>query len=350
MKNFNENLIEEESSIRQALEKLNDLSGSLNLTLFVLDRDRKLVGTLTDGDIRRGLLKGKNIDDKVEGVMFRNFRFLRQNKYTLKQVEEFKQKKIDLVPLLDEEGRIVKIYSFKEKASLLPVEGVIMAGGIGQRLLPLTQSVPKPMLKVGEKPIIEHNIDLLSKYGIDSIHISIRYLGEKIKEYFGNGQAKSLRIEYLEEKEPLGTIGSVKLAGKYECSSLLVMNSDLLTNIDLEDFYRKFEQDDAMLTVASIPYTIQIPYAVLEVEDTEIVSIAEKPTYSYFSNAGIYLMKKEALAYIPDHKPFDATDLIQTLIAEGEKVSVYSILGYWLDIGKHEDYRKAQEDIKHLKL
>jgi dTDP-glucose pyrophosphorylase len=350
MKDFNKNIIHSDLSIKEGLEKLNELSGSNNLTLFVINQQGQLVGTLTDGDIRRGLLKGKSIENSIEQVMHINFRYLSKKSYTIENIREFKEQRIYILPFLDESGRIINVIDLRDQTSFLPLEAVIMAGGVGERLRPLTEKTPKPLLKVGDKPIIEHNIDRLIKFGIDKITISVNYLGDQIKEYFGDGSSKDISISYVKEEVPCGTIGSITLVDKFDHDTILVLNSDLLTNIDFEDFYKQFEEDKSTMSVASVPYKINVPYAVLEVDDNKIISMKEKPTYTYFSNAGIYLIKKKALNFIPKNQKFHATDLIELLIEKGEKVTTYPILGYWLDIGKYDDFIRAQEDIKHIKF
>ena len=218
------------------------------------------------------------------------------------------------------------------------------------RLRPYTENLPKPLLKVGDKPIIEHNIDRLEAYGINNIYVSINYLGEKIENFLGNGKQKGLHIKYVKEQKPLGTIGSMSLVETFDNDTVLLMNSDLLTNIDFEDFFLSFEQKNADMAVATIPFTVNVPYAIFEVDAEKVISLSEKPTYTYYSNAGIYLIKKELLKLIPVNVAFDATEFMQSVIQSGHKLIYYSILGYWLDIGQHDEYRKAQEDIKHIKL
>lgn len=350
MMDFVKNIISIHKSIREGLEQLNDLSGSNNLTLFVLNEKEQLVGTLTDGDIRRGLLQGKSINDSIEVVMHTNFRYLKKKSFSISEIKSFKDQRIHIVPLLDENGRILKIVDLREQPSLLPLDAVIMAGGVGQRLRPYTEKVPKPLLKVGKKPIIEHNIDRLIRFGVSRIFISIGYLGDQIKEYLGDGSEKNIQIEYIQEDKPLGTIGALKLIKNIEHDQVLVMNSDLLTNVDYENFFQQFEDDKAEISIASIPYKVDIPYAVFQVEDNFVLSLKEKPSYTYYSNAGIYIIKKDVINLIPDGQFYNATDFIENLIALKKRVTQYPILEYWLDIGKLEDFKKAQEDIKHLKL
>ena len=347
-KELNNNKIFSHQTIREALEKLNELPETL--TLFILNLENQLIGTLTDGDIRRSLLKGISIDDVLENVMFKDFRFIRLNQFTSKEIKKYKELNLRLIPLLDDSNKIVKILNISKLKALLPIDAVMMAGGRGERLRPLTDSTPKPLLKVGGKSIIERNIDRLAEYGISDLSITIKYLGHQIVEKFGNGESKNISIKYVEETEPLGTIGSVSLIEDFKNDSILVMNSDLLTNIDFEDFYNDFINDDADMAVASIPYKVDIPYAVIEKEGNRILSFKEKPTYTYYSNAGIYLIKRKLLHLIPVAKHFNATDFMEALIEQGGKVIHFPIHGYWLDIGKHDDFNKAQEEVAHIKF
>lgn len=346
----NKNILKNSAIIKDALEMINLLQTNDSLTLFIIDANEVLIGTLTDGDIRRGLLNGKTIHDKVTEVLQPNFKFLQRNNFSLSFIETLKKNEIDLIPYVDAEFKIEKIVNLTHKKSILPCDAVIMAGGEGVRLRPLTLDIPKPLVKIGDKPIIEHNIDSLSTYGIDNIFITIKYLGEKIVDYFGDGQLKDLSIKYTKETDSLGTIGSITLIDDFLHDSILVMNSDILTNIDYEDFFKTFENSNADMAVATIPYQVNLPYGIIESDQELILGVREKPTYTYYCNAGIYLIRKKALEYIPYNKFFNATDLIDKLIEEKNKVVNYPILSYWLDIGRHEDYAKAQQDIKHLKF
>lgn len=343
-------IIKSNSTGRDALRKLDKLA-SAGGVLFIQDKGERVVGSLTDGDIRRGLLKSLQIDDTVDKFMNINYHYLNNMNNVKEQFRKFKNNQIRFIPLLNKSKKLAKIFDTQDIRTILPIDAVIIAGGKGERLMPLTKDLPKPLLKVGNKPIIEHNIDRLIKYGVSNITICVRHLGQKIKEYFGNGNAKGISINYVMENEPLGTIGSLSLVNDLMHEYTLVMNSDLLTNIDFEDFYETFIEQKADMQVAAIPYNVNVPYAVFELkDDMQIADLKEKPQYTYYSNAGIYLMKKELLRYIPLHKKFDATDLMNLLIVHKKKVTAEPILGYWLDIGKIEDYAKAQVDIKHLNL
>jgi len=348
MRNFRDHLLFSGSTIKQALIQLDVLAK--DAILFIIDQQEKLIGALTDGDVRRGLIKGISIDDTVNSIIQNNPKFIRRGERDINKVIEYREGNFRILPVIDKNDKVVNVINFREIRSYLPVDAVIMAGGRGQRLQPLTDATPKPLLKVGGKAIMEYNVDRLALYGIDDFWFSVKYLGEQIESHFGNGKQSNIHIDYVWEDEPLGTIGAVSKITNFSHDYVLVMNSDLLTNFDYEHFYLDFINQDADFSVVTIPYNISVPYAVLETTNGEIKSFKEKPTYTYYSNGGIYLMKKSVLNFLPKEAHFNATDLMEKLIQENKKVVSYPLLGYWLDIGKHEDFEKAQIDIKHIKF
>lgn len=348
MLNYKKHLIKSESLIKEALVQLEKLAE--DAIIFVVDQNEKLIGALTDGDIRRGLINGVGINDSINIVLKKNPRFFRKDNYKIEQVVEYRDAFFRIIPILDMEDRIIKVINFRNVRSYLPIDVVIMAGGRGQRLMPFTKNKPKPLLQVGDKPIIEHNLDRLAIFGVDYFWISVNYLGEQIEDYLGNGHHKNVSIEYIKEDKPLGTIGSISLIKKFYHEYVLIINSDILTNIDYEHFFMKFIKKDADMAVVTIPYQVNIPYAVLETRNGNVVNFKEKPTYTYYSNGGIYLIKKSMLKHIPQNEYFNATDLMETLIQNGNNVISYPLVGYWLDIGSHDDYKKAQAEILNIKF
>ena len=223
-----------------------------------------------------------------------------------------------------------------------------MVGGKGVRLRPLTESTPKPLLKVGDKAIIDYNVERLLHYGVEHIHVNVNYLAEQIESHFNNDKY-GVEINCVREPTYLGTMGSVKYIEAFHNEMVLVMNSDLFTNIDLEDFYLHHIDQDADITVAAIPYSVSVPYGIFEFDENKIKGLREKPTYNYYANGGIYLVKRNLFNLIPEDTFFDATDFIELLISGGYKVVYFPLIGYWIDIGKPEDYKKVQEFVKHLK-
>jgi dTDP-glucose pyrophosphorylase len=345
---YQEHYIQVTASAREALKLLDQLPDNEIRTLFVLDGNR-LVGTLTDGDIRRGLLVDREISENVSLYMNKNFRSLRAGKITPEVLANYRKLEIWFLPVLNENNEVESVVNLKTTRTIIPAAALIMAGGRGERLRPLTDSMPKPMLKVGNKPIIEHNIDRLIQFGIKKFYISVKYLGEKIIDHFGDGGAKNVSIEYLHESEPLGTLGACSMIGDFGHEQLVVMNSDILTNIDFEDFFNYYRSREALMCAASIPYKVDIPYGIMKMDEKECVTgLVEKPTYTYYANAGIYLLHKDLISRIPKGVLYNATDLMQQLINECQRLVHYPILQYWLDIGRYEDYVRAQEDYKHI--
>lgn len=348
MQTFHRHIAEINIPVREALKQLDTLAS--DAILFLLDGDNKLVGSLTDGDLRRGFIKGLGFENHLSDFIQPDPKFIQQGKYDLNEIIELRKKHFSVFPVVNSVMQIINVVNFKHQKSYLPIDALIMAGGRGERLKPLTDLVPKPLLKIGEKPIIEHNIDRLASFGIDDIWISLKYLGDQLVDYFGDGSKKDIRLKYVWEQEALGTAGALGLVDDFVHDHILMMNSDLLTNIDFEDFFLFFEKEKADFAVACIPYQVSIPYAVMETEGTRVKSFKEKPTYIHYSNGGIYLMKKEISSLIPKNIHYNATDLMENLIAMNKKVVSYPLVGYWLDIGKHQDYNKAQIDFKQIKF
>ncbi len=341
-------LLKKGSTVRDALARFNILAK--DAIVFIVTEDNKLVGSLTDGDVRRGLLKGVGIDNLVDEIIETNPRFIRKGERDITKVIEYREKNFRIIPILDKNDHIVNVINFGEIKSYLPVDVVIMAGGRGERLRPMTDKTPKPLLKVGNKPILERNLDRLALFGIDDFWISVKYLGQQIEAYFGNGSGRNINIQYVWEDEPMGTIGAVSKINNFQHDYVLITNSDLITNLDFEHFFLDFLQQDADFSVVTIPYQVSIPYAVLETSNGHVLSLKEKPTYTYYSNGGIYLLKRKVLKMIPKGKHFNATNLMETLIKKGFKVSSYPLSGYWLDVGSAHDFEKAQKDIHQIKF
>lgn len=346
MKDFAKNLIDHSAGVIEAMKRLNDVPSTL--TLFAIDEQQRLVGTLTDGDIRRGFISGLTLNDKVEQFMSLNFQKV-YNGFTVNDFKQIRDQGIKLLPVLDENRRITKVYDLKKTISILPLECMIMAGGRGERLRPLTDVTPKPLLKLGGKPIIEHNIDRLISFGIEKFYISVKYLGQQIVDYLGDGSSKGISIEYIWENQPLGTAGALSLVNNFTTDHILLMNSDLFTDADFEDLYLNVLEQNASLGVATIPYTTKVPYGIFTVAENQITGLKEKPIFTNYANAGIYILNKELISKIPRNSFFNITDLIELQIIESQSVIHNPIVGYWIDIGQHQDYINAQEIIKHIR-
>lgn len=334
------------ATLFDALEKLNNLSGG-SMTLFAIDDKGRLRGSLTDGDIRRSLLKGATLDTNVDKSMHENCQCIETKADYVAKIRELRSLGIKLIPRVDTEGRILEIIDLAETTNLLPVTAILMAGGKGERLRPLTLDTPKPLLKVGDKAIIDHNVEALLKCGVKEIYVMVNYLAEKIENHFS--QKYNGAVKCIKEDMPLGTIGAAAMVPLQKEGVSLVMNSDLLTTISLEDMYLHHIGKEADITIATIPYQISVPYAIMDMDNEGWVKrILEKPSYSYLANAGIYMINNKWLMDLPKNQRTDATDLIEEAITKKAKVTSFPINGYWLDIGNPADFRQATELMKNL--
>lgn len=331
----------------EALAKINTLNPE-PLVLFVMDEKNRMVGTLTDGDSRRALIAGTSVNEKVEKIMHKNFNYMKVE--DIDDVEEIKRQresKMRLVPVLDKENRIVEIINLESFKTRLPIDAVLMAGGKGERLRPLTEKTPKPLLPVGDKAIIDHNIDRLINHGVTHISVTVNYLKEQLEEHFKEPH-NGIQVNTVREPKFLGTIGSIRFVPVFFNDTVLVMNSDLFTNINYEDFYLHFKEHNADMSVAAVPYDVDIPLGILNLQGRNVIGLTEKPHFGYYANAGIYLIKKSALELIPEDRMFHSTDLVEALIAAGRNVIRFPLNGTWIDIGTPQDYRRANDMVKHM--
>lgn len=342
-----DHLINHDITLLEALSRINSVAPE-PLVLFVLNEERQMVGTLTDGDARRALITGASVKDKVEKVMHRNFNYMKvEDIDDVREIKRQKELKMKLVPVLDKNHHIAEVINLEKYKTRLPIDAVLMAGGKGERLRPLTEKTPKPLLPVGGKAIIDHNIDRLILYGVKNINVTVNYLGEQLETHFQEPRGE-IQVKTVREPKYLGTIGSIRFVKEFSNDTVLVMNSDLFTNINYEDFFLHFKEHDADMSVAAVPYTVSVPYGIFNLDGRDIHGLVEKPTYNYYANAGIYLIKRSALEEIPDDTFFNATDLIEKLISENKKVIRFPLNGTWIDIGNPQEYQKANELVKHM--
>ncbi len=338
-------LVNINDSVIEVLKRLDKLSTTQ--TVFIINDNNVVVGTVTDGDVRRALINGYKLDDPLTNFCIKNFKYLKEGESNFSRIREFRRLKLKAVPLLNDKGELIKVYDFSILKSILPVDAVIMAGGKGERLKPLTNDVPKPLLKIGGKEIISYNFDRLFRYGITNQYITVNYLKNDIINFCHNYNSE-IKFNLIEEEKFQGTAGSLSLIKEFKNDVILLMNSDLLTNIDYEDLYKTFIEKNADMMVASIPYHVNLPYAIFETDERKIISFKEKPNYIYYANAGIYLFKKEFIRFVPTERVYNATDLMEDIVKKGYNLLHYPIRSYWLDIGKHEDFEQAQKDIIHI--
>lgn len=341
-------LIGTNETIRNALSRLNSLSGD-EMTLFAVNNleDLLVEGTLTNGDIRRALLAGVSLDDTVDKAMYRNFMRIEAEKADrVDDLQQIRSKGITLVPVVDAAGRLTDIVDLNRQPTSLPLKAILMAGGRGERLRPLTLTTPKPLLAVDGKAIIDYNVEALARVGITDITVTTRYLADQIYAHFEQPVA-GVKVRCVTESTPLGTIGAASLIHHDPDGNTLVMNSDLLTTVSFEDMYLKHRDSKAAVTVGVIPYQVSVPYAILSTADDTVTGIEEKPSYSYYANGGIYIFSNDLLASLPKNARTDATDLITRAIETGRRVVYHVINGTWIDIGSPTDFGHAQDLMRH---
>lgn len=336
-------MLSPKATIRRALEIID--SGSMKIAL-VVDETQKLLGTLTDGDVRRAILSGCGLDDSIEYIYFRTPTTCGINDSKEKILQLAVAQKLYQIPIVDGDGRIVGVAEVDEL--LQPAQRtnkiVIMAGGLGTRLSPLTDSTPKPMLHVGNKPILETIIENFSKYGYTDIILSVNFKSHVIEDYFGDGAELGVKIDYVHETKRMGTAGALSLLRDRLVEPFFVMNGDLLTNINFEHMHDYHLSHDAIATMAVREYDFQVPYGVVNVQDGRIASIEEKPTHKFFVSAGIYMLSPKTLVHIPVDEFFDMPTLFEKLISDKHHAVSFPIREYWLDIGRMSDYEKANDE------
>jgi dTDP-glucose pyrophosphorylase len=344
MKQLHQMTVKQNATILETLEAID--RGLLGIAL-VVDEDFKLIGTVTDGDIRRAIIKKAPLDSSIESIMSHEPIKASTGTSAYNLVSIMKSKVINQIPIVNEHGHLIDIKTIaelvkgEEKDNLL----VIMAGGLGTRLRPFTHTTPKPLLPIGNKPILESIIEHAKTYGLTNIIISLNYLSESIQKYFGDGSNFGVKINYVQEKQSLGTAGALSLIDKefYQMlnNDVFVINGDILTRINFDTMLQQHKDDSNELTVGTRYYKTQIPYGIINLQNRKIQSIEEKPLLEYVINAGIYILSPQAIKLIPAGKSYHMTDLIDVLISKNKSVGSFMITDYWLDVGKINDYYKA---------
>lgn len=335
------------ATIREAIEVID--KGSMQIAL-VVDHQNKLIGTLTDGDIRRGLLDGLTLESTIESIIFRTPTIAKVGASKKEILNLATAKKLHQIPIVDDEGKVVGIEEIDElvKPEQRSNKVVLMAGGLGTRLRPLTEHKPKPMLEVGNKPILQTIIEHFASYGFRDFVIVVNYKSHVIQEYFNDGSNLGVNIEYIQEEKRLGTAGSLSLLKEIPEEPFFVMNADILTNLNFLHLYNYHVSSNSVATMCVREYEIQIPYGVINIDNTKILSIEEKPIHKFFINAGIYVLSPEVLGYLPKKAYFDMPLLFEKLIKDGKNVISFPIRELWIDIGHMEEYKKANEIYKEL--
>ncbi|MDL1980922.1 MAG: nucleotidyltransferase family protein [Deltaproteobacteria bacterium] len=331
-----------ETTIVEAIEILDCAGVGI---LLVCDQHRHILGVITDGDIRRAILRSVPFSDQCISIANKDFTSVQKGIFpadALRMMDHSKRFFVNHLPVIDSSGQVVDLLLRRDLVSdkKLPLQAFIMAGGVGKRLRPLTKEIPKPMLKVGNKPILEHIVGQLCDTGIENIRISTNYLREKITGYFGNGEKFGVKIEYVNEDQPLGTAGSIGLVDA-PTDPLLIINGDILTGVNFQAMFDFHIEHEADMTVGVRKYEFQVPYGVVECDGHRICGLQEKPSYQFFVNAGIYLIQPSTHAHIPSERRYDMTDLVKDLLRQGKNVVSFPIIEYWVDIGMPEDFKRA---------
>lgn len=346
MKKWQKTLVDQNHTLLETMKIIDD--SSLQFAV-VVDEEQHLLGTVTDGDIRRGILRGEGLDVKITSIMNPNPITAKSGQRYHKYKQLMKSKMLKQLPIVDENNRIINIlFADNIETTLNKNTVVLMLGGLGTRLRPLTNDTPKPMLRVGNKPILETIIEGFKQYGYTNFIFSVNYKKEVIQDYFQNGEAFDVTIEYIEEDKKMGTAGALSLLKKRPTKPFFVMNGDLLTQINFDQLMQFHMEYESVATMCVREFEYQIPYGVIETNGTDLVTIKEKPIHRSFVNAGIYLLNPDVLDYIPQDEFYDMPSLFEKLIEKNSKTSVFPIREYWLDIGQIDDFNKANNEVKEL--
>ena len=349
-KDFSELVVTEDSTVRSVISCIDKNGKGIAI---VLDADNHLIATVTDGDIRRAILAGLDVELPVRELLNRRASISPHGPIvapigtadtTLLHI--MAETTVRHIPLVDEDNRVVDVALLSElvKEYELPLRAVVMAGGFGTRLRPLTEEVPKPMLPLGSRPLLELIVEQLRDAGIRKVNVATHYKGDVISDHFKDGQDFGVDIRYVKEDQPLGTVGALSLLEESD-EPLLVINGDILTRVDFRAMLHFHREHNADLTVAVRQYELSVPYGVVDTDGVSVRGISEKPVVRQFINAGIYLLSPSVRRMIPNGQPYDIPDFIQLLLKEGRPVVCFPIREYWLDIGKADHYDQAQSDI-----
>ena len=343
MHDWRKTLISPDTTIRTALKVVDE--SSMQVTL-VVDEERRLLGIVTDGDVRRGILKDVGLDEPVSKIMFTQCTVAGILDSREQILELMRAKQIRQIPVVDDSGRVVDLRLFMDmtESPRRDNEVVLMAGGLGSRLQPLTDDCPKPLLNVGGRPILETIMLGFMDYGFHNFHISVNYKAEMIESHFGDGSRWNVDISYLRENKRMGTAGCLSLFPKRPEQSFMVMNGDLLTRVNFEQMLAFHAENQAAATMAIRQYDYEVPFGVVEVDGQRIVSLHEKPVQRFFVNAGVYVLEPHVLDHLAPETTMDMPELFQFLMDKGEKTCAFPIHEYWLDIGRMGDYDRANGD------
>jgi nucleotidyl transferase len=343
MKNIEAIKLKQNATIKEALQIIDN--GSIQIAV-VVDDENRLLGTLTDGDIRRGILKGLDLNSSIETIIFKTPTIAKMDATKEEILKLALSKKLHQIPIVDDNGRVLGIKEIEElvEPKIKTNKVILMVGGLGTRLRPLTQDIPKPMLKVGDKPILQTIVEKFAEYGYVNIVMCVNYKSKIIQDYFGDGSKFGVNIEYVLEEQRMGTAGALSLLKDKPSEPFFVMNGDLLTNVNFENLNNYHMATNSIGTMCVREYELQVPYGVVNINDGRVISIEEKPTHKFFVSAGIYMLSPEVLDYVPKNEFFDMPALFENLINLSKNVVSFPIMEYWLDIGRMDEYKRANEE------
>ena len=323
--------------------------GSLQIALVVDDNNR-LIGTVSDGDVRRAILKGVSLDRPVGEIMFTEPTVASSQESREEIMITMRAKQLRQIPLVDNDGHVVGLDIWDDLINLQERDNIVvlMAGGLGTRLGELTKNCPKPLLRVGNKPVLETILQNCIEYGFKRFYISVNYKADMVKEHFKDGSRWGVDIRYIEEKERLGTAGALTLLPEKPTLPLLVMNADVLTKINFKHLLESHEEHESIATMCVREYEFQVPFGVVTVENHRLTGISEKPVQRFFVNAGIYVLSPESVDIIPKETLFDMPTLFEKLVVQGAETTVFPIHEYWLDIGRIDDLNRANGEYNEV--
>ena len=339
--------LKQNATIREALEIID--KGSMQIAL-VVDEKNKLLGTITDGDIRRGILRGLDINSSIETIIYKKPAVAKINNTKEEILRIALKRKLHQIPIVDDDGAVLDLKEIEEliEPKIRTNKVILMVGGLGTRLRPLTKDTPKPMLKVGNKPILQTIVEKFAEYGFVNITMCVNFNASIIRDYFSDGKEFGVNIDYILEQKRMGTAGALSLLKERPSEPFFVMNGDLLTNVNFEHIFNYHMLHKATATMCVREYDYEVPYGVVKMNDNKIIEIVEKPVQRFFVSAGIYMFSPEIFDFIPQNEFYDMPTLFEELIKLSKNIVSFPIREYWLDIGRIEEYQRANEEYKEV--
>jgi dTDP-glucose pyrophosphorylase len=347
MKDWKRVIVTPHTTIRETIQTID--TSSMQIAI-VVDTDMRLLGTVTDGDVRRAILKGVSLENKVEEIMNSNPLSVNLDEDQKQIFRMMQLKRLRHIPIVDNEGRVegIKLWDDLIEEQVNDNWVILMAGGLGSRLQPLTNDCPKPLLKIGSKPILETILENFIEYGFHNFYISVNYRAEMIKDYFGDGSRWGVQIRYIHEDKRMGTAGALSLLPEQPSKPIFVMNGDILTKVNFQQLLDFHNEHEVSATMCVREYDFQVPYGVVKVDKHRLMGVEEKPVQHFFVNAGIYVLDPNVLQFIPSDHFYDMPSLYQFLIKKNYEAAAFPIREYWLDIGRMDDFERATGEFQEV--